>query len=110
MKKRTPDSGTRRVVTHRVTEVEIKENLTNKAQIQRDLMKRAQAKSGLRMAANSGVWLKANKREGQKREHGIYLGDSGKGCIIVLLDEQYRTSKKDDGLREVDIGQIEVKS
>lgn len=59
------------------------------------------------MAANSGVWLKANKREGQKREHGIYLSPSGKDCHIIRIDEQYRT-RNDDGMREVSTGQMEL--
>lgn len=53
------------------------------------------------------VVLKANPKEGWKREEGVIDGPSGPGVWMVTVDRKYRLGQDDDGIREVTADQIE---
>lgn len=54
-------------------------------------------KAKMLMAANTICWVKVAK---EKRKRGLYLGTAG-SLHLMLLDEDYRDNKKDDGMRKV---------
>jgi hypothetical protein len=55
------------------------------------------------------VILKANKKEGWKREEGEVIGEYDNGVHMVRLLAKYRSGKSDDLLREVPVESLVLK-
>lgn len=57
-------------------------------------------------AEGTRVVLQANPDEGWPEQRGTYDGPSGPMTHVVTVDRKYRTSRRDDGLREVTADQL----